>query len=134
MLGIFAAKTNPLADIGVDFDALNRKEKRMEKIPATTTTAVSNVVMGKAMGSGSGVGHAGASSLKPPPGPMVGGSATGWGGYGAMGMSMNMGLEQGVAIQQHNMPPPGPTPMAGGYNPMRGPGGHAQQPYGGIYR
>ncbi|KAI4294813.1 hypothetical protein MLD38_040865 [Melastoma candidum] len=131
-LNISGSKTNPLADIGVDFDALNRKEKRLEKAPPTTA-AVSNVVMGKAMGSGSGVGRAGANSMKPPPGPMVGGSATGWGGYGGMGMNMNMGMGQGMAIQQSNVPP-GPTPMAGGYNPMRGPSGYTQQSYGGIYR
>ncbi|KAI4372767.1 hypothetical protein MLD38_010960 [Melastoma candidum] len=91
-------------------------------------------MMGKAMGSGSGACWR--SSMKPPPSPMVGGSATGWGGYGGMGMNLNMGMGQGqgMAIQQPNMPPPGPTPMAGGYNPMRGSGGYTQQPYGGIYR
>ncbi|KAL2530096.1 clathrin interactor EPSIN 3-like [Forsythia ovata] len=35
-LNISGPKINPLADIGVDFDAINRKEKRMEK-PTTST-------------------------------------------------------------------------------------------------
>ncbi|KAK3204771.1 hypothetical protein Dsin_018817 [Dipteronia sinensis] len=53
---ISGPKTNPLADIGVDFDAINRKEKRTEKQPAQAP--VSTITMGKAMGSGSGMGRA----------------------------------------------------------------------------
>lgn len=32
------ATTNPLADISVDFDAINRREKRMEKPTTSTVT------------------------------------------------------------------------------------------------
>ncbi|KAH7573389.1 hypothetical protein JRO89_XS03G0137700 [Xanthoceras sorbifolium] len=89
---ISGPKTNPLADIGVDFDAINRKEKRMEKQPAQAP--VSTITMGKAMGSGSGMGRAGASVLRPPPNPVMG-----------VHMQPQMGM------------PPGST-MQGGYRPM----------------
>ncbi|EPS68370.1 hypothetical protein M569_06400, partial [Genlisea aurea] len=75
-LNISGPKTNPLADIGVDFDAINRKEKRMEKQTwaAAATAETSTVTMGKAMGAGSGIGRAGAGGLRapPPPNPMMG--------------------------------------------------------------
>ncbi|KAM3337497.1 clathrin interactor EPSIN 2 isoform X1 [Capsicum galapagoense] len=105
-LNISGSKTNPLADIGVDFDAINRKEKRMEK--PSTAPVISTINMGKAMGSGSGVGRAGAGSLRPPSNPMV-----------SSGMGMGMGM--------------GGMGMAGG-GPAGGPGmgayGGANQPYG----
>lgn len=171
----YAAKTNPLADIGVDFDAINRKEKRMEK--PSQTPAVSNISMGKAMGSGTGIGRAGAAAIRGAPNPvmgssyqmgmggapgmgmggvrgpgmgMVGGPGMGMGmggGPGAgMGMGMgggyggynqpvggmmmgNMGIGQGVQMQQ---PPAGFPPR--GYNPMMGTGNYGQQPYNGGYR
>ncbi|GER41649.1 ENTH/VHS family protein [Striga asiatica] len=107
----FLAKTNPLADIGVDFDAINRKEKRMEKPTAAAVT--STVTMGKAMGSGSGIGRAGATALRPSANPMMG-----------MGMGINMQQPIG-APPRSTMPPP--------YNHM-GTGGYGQQPYGGGYR
>ncbi|KAF7837104.1 clathrin interactor EPSIN 3-like isoform X1 [Senna tora] len=89
-LNISGPKINPLADIGIDFDAINRKEKRMEKptTTTTTTTVTSTVTMGKAMGSGSGVGRAGVPMQPPtgfPPGSNVPGnynSMMGTGGYG----------------------------------------------------
>ncbi|KAL6503600.1 hypothetical protein OROGR_025523 [Orobanche gracilis] len=111
-LNISGPKTHPLADIGVDFDAINRKEKRMEK--PTTATVTSTVTMGKAMGSGSGIGRAGATVLRPPLNSVTGaginiginggpgtamGMGMGMGGYGVsqpivrgmrMGMGMNM--------------------------------------------
>ncbi|XVE81114.1 hypothetical protein DITRI_Ditri15bG0036800 [Diplodiscus trichospermus] len=154
-LNISGPKTNPLADIGVDFDAINRKEKRMEK--PTSTAVTSTVTMGKAMGSGSGIGRAGASALRPAPNPMMGSGmgmgmgmgmsggpvgGMGMGGYGGMnqpmgmgmwmgmnnmGMGMNMGMGQGARMQPQ-------TGMPGGYNPMMGSGGYSQQPYGGGYR
>ncbi|XP_042010142.1 clathrin interactor EPSIN 2-like isoform X1 [Salvia splendens] len=159
-LNISGSKTNPLADIGVDFDALNRKEKRMEKQPATTTVA-STVTMGKAMGSGSGVGRAGAGSLRPQPNLMMGsvgnfnmagGPVGGMGGYGgsqsigrgmgmgpgvgmnmpgAMGMGMNLGMGQGMNTQQPMGHPPRST-VPGSYIPMMGAGNYSQQPYGGY--
>lgn len=125
-LFVCAAKTNPMSNIGVDFEALNRKEKRMEKPSATPVT--SNVTMGKAMGSGSGIGRAGVGALRPQPNPMMGASMARPGyvaGYG--GMNQPMG--------QFQMQPPSagyPQPP-GAYNPMMGRGGgYGQQPYGGY--
>ncbi|TKY50546.1 Clathrin interactor EPSIN 3 [Spatholobus suberectus] len=136
-LNISGPKINPLADIGVDFDAINRKEKRMEK--PTTTTVTSTVTMGKAMGSGSGMGRAGAGALRPPSNPMMGmgagmgmgmGAGMGMGGYGGMNMPIGMG--------QMQAPPTGLPPgsnMPGNYNSMMGTGGYPQHPYGrGGYR
>nr|XP_016460874.1 PREDICTED: clathrin interactor EPSIN 2-like [Nicotiana tabacum]XP_016460875.1 PREDICTED: clathrin interactor EPSIN 2-like [Nicotiana tabacum] len=157
-LNISGSKTNPLADIGVDFDAINRKEKRMEK--PSTAPVISTINMGKAMGSGSGVGRAGAGALRPPPShPMVGSGmgmgmgmgaggpagGPGMGAYGGvnqpygmgmnrpmnMGMGMNMG--QGVQMQQPTGFPPGAS-MPGGYNPRMGMGPYGQHPYGGGYQ
>ncbi|MCD7447175.1 hypothetical protein HAX54_025521 [Datura stramonium] len=151
-LNISGSKTNPLADIGVDFDAINRKEKRMEK--PSTAPVTSTVTMGKAMGSGSGIGRAGAGALRPSSNPMVGAGmgmgmgagapgASAMGVYGVnqpmgmgmarpmhMGMSMNMG--QGVQMQQPTGFPLGST-MPGGYNPMMGTGNYGQQ-FGGGYQ
>ncbi|XP_010557440.1 PREDICTED: clathrin interactor EPSIN 2-like isoform X2 [Tarenaya hassleriana] len=140
-LNISGPKTNPLAEIGVDFDAINRKEKRMEK-QTTTQQVTSTVTMGKAMGSGSGLGRAGASGMRPPLTPMVGpnmpmGGVAG--GYGAMnhqpmgmGMGMGGGYGQGYPTQPQQWMGPGPG-MPVGYNPMMGPGGYnPQHPYGGY--
>ncbi|KAK1351594.1 Clathrin interactor EPSIN 2 [Heracleum sosnowskyi] len=156
-LNISGSKTNPLADIGVDFDAINRKEKRMEK--PSQKPVVSTINMGKAMGSGSGIGRAGASALRGAPNPMIGtgmsmirGPSAGMGigiggGYGvnqpmggmvagmnlSMAGGMNIGMRPGVAMQQQSTGfPQGPT--MGGYNPMMGPGFYGQQPYNGGYR
>ncbi|XP_010524129.1 PREDICTED: clathrin interactor EPSIN 2-like isoform X2 [Tarenaya hassleriana] len=121
-LNISGPKTNPLADIGVDFDAINRKEKRLEKQPTAQVT--STITMGKAMGSGSGLGRAGSTGMRPPPAPVVGSNmAMGGMNQRPMGMGMNTGgYGQGY-------PMVGP----GGYNPMMGPGGYnPQQPYGGY--
>lgn len=121
---ISGAKINPLNDIGIDFDSINRKEKRMEKQPATP--AASTVTMGKAMGSGSGIGRAGASVLRGQPNPMIGS------GMG-MGMGPGPGPAMGVGMQGPTGLPPGSN-MPAGYNPMMGAGGYPQQPYGGGYR
>lgn len=85
-LNISGAKINPLADIGIDFDSINRKEKRMDKQAAAHVT--SSVTMGKAMGSGSGLGRAGSGILRPPQNPMMGAGT----GVGGMGMSMGRGM------------------------------------------
>ncbi|XVF29300.1 hypothetical protein REPUB_Repub15cG0109100 [Reevesia pubescens] len=123
---ISGPKINPLADIGIDFDAMNRKEKRMEKPAQTAVT--STVTMGKAMGSGSGIGRAGASILRPPATPMMGSGmgmgmgmgmgggpvgGMGVGGYGGMnqqpmgmGMGMsNMGMNPGMGMNNMGMNP-----------------------------
>lgn len=149
-LNISGPKTNPLSDIGVDFDALNRKEKRMEKPAANPVT--STIHMGKAMGSGSGIGRAGAGGLRPTSNPMMGaGAGMGMAGprpYGGMnqqsmgmGMGSNMGpntamapnMGMGAQMQRPTGFPPGAT-MQGGYNPMMGTGNYGQNPYGGGYR
>ncbi|CAN8286698.1 unnamed protein product [Cochlearia groenlandica] len=143
---ISGSKTNPLADIGVDFEAINRREKRLEK--PTNKPATSTINMGKAMGSGTGLGRSGATPMRPPPNPMVAsGMPMGVGGYGGMnqnqpnigmgmrpGMNMGGGYGQGYPMQQQN---PGIVPgqnMQGNnnYNPMMGQGGYnPQQSYGG---
>ncbi|GMH26577.1 hypothetical protein Nepgr_028420 [Nepenthes gracilis] len=162
-LNISGPKINPLADIGIDFESLNRKEKRMEKPASAPVT--SNVTMGKAMGSGSGIGRAGVSALRPPQNPMIGshmGMGMGRGptgpmvmgmGMGGMGPNMGMGVYGGmnqpmgmgmggmgqVAQMQTMNPMPQASNMASGYNPMMGGGGGGggytpQPPYGGGYR
>ena len=97
---------------------------------------VSTINMGKAMGSGSGIGRAGEGVLRPPPNAMSGtGMGMGMRGYGGMnqpmgGMGMNMGMgQQGIQMQQPR------ANMPGVYNPMMGAGGYApQQPRYGGYR
>ncbi|ESW11115.1 hypothetical protein PHAVU_008G003100 [Phaseolus vulgaris] len=144
-LNISGPKTNPLADIGVDFEAINRKEKRMEK--PTTAAVTSTITMGKAMGSGSGMGRAGAGALRPSNQMMGSGMGMGMGmgngppgvgmgmggGYGGMNPSMGMGMGGGMGMgmgQGYQMQPP--TGMPPNYNnSMMGPGGYGQQPYGG---
>lgn len=122
---LVTAKANPMADIGVDFDALNRKERRMEK--PTVNPSVSPITMGKAMGSGSRMGRGGAASLRPPSNPGMSGAAMGMGMGGAPGYRpMGMGINPGTAQR----------PPDGGYifTPMMGPGGRYPQPlpYGGY--
>lgn len=119
-LNISGPKINPLADIGIDFDAINRKEKRMEKpSPAPVTSTIN---MGKAMGSGSGIGRAGASALRPPPNSMLG-----------SGMGMGMGMNQHPMGMGMNQQPMG-MGMAMNQQPMGmgtgGYGGMNQQPIG----
>uniref|UniRef100_A0A7N0RC99 ENTH domain-containing protein n=1 Tax=Kalanchoe fedtschenkoi TaxID=63787 RepID=A0A7N0RC99_KALFE len=157
-LNISGSKTNPLADIGVDFDALNRKEKRMERPSAASP--ISAITMGKAMGSGSGMGRTGAGAIRPPATPMVG-SGVGMPSYGGMnqqamgmnrapGIGMNMGMGQGSQVQQQptdsiygSQQPmmgfgygPQRPMMGGGSNPqppMMGGGYNSQQPFGRGY-
>lgn len=129
-LNISGSKTNPLADIGVDFDAINRKEKRMEK--PSQKLVVSTINMGKAMGSGSGIGRAGASALRGAPNPMIGtsmqvgiggapGTGLGMAGAGGPGMSMirgpnaGMGMGGGYGVNQ-------PMGMVAGMNMSMGGG------------
>lgn len=105
----------------------------MEK--PTANPPVSTITMGKAMGSGSGLGRGGAGALRPPSNHPMSGSAMGMGGapvyrgmsQPSMGLGMNPGMAQGGQMQR----PPG----GGGYTytPMMGPGGgYTQQPYGGY--
>ncbi|CAD6241810.1 unnamed protein product [Miscanthus lutarioriparius] len=106
-LDISGPKANPHADIGVDFDSINRKEKRQEK-KINQAPVVSTVTMGKAMGAGSSIGRAGAGSMAPPPNPMGagrGGMGPGAGaGYGGgMGMNRPMGMGMGMGMNQQQM-------------------------------
>ncbi|XP_071717682.1 clathrin interactor EPSIN 2-like isoform X2 [Rutidosis leptorrhynchoides] len=126
-LNIAGSKTNPMSNIGVDFEALNRKDKRMEKPSATPMT--SNVTMGKAMGSGSGIGRAGVGPLRPQQNPMMGPSMAGP-AYGVGYGSMN---QQPMGQFQMQPPSGGYPPPSGPYNPMMVRGvGYGQQPYSGY--
>uniref|UniRef100_A0A0D9VME5 Uncharacterized protein n=1 Tax=Leersia perrieri TaxID=77586 RepID=A0A0D9VME5_9ORYZ len=107
-LNISGPKANPHADIGVDFDSINRKEKRQEK-KVSQAPVVSTITMGKAMGAGSGIGRAGASAMAPPANPMGAGRGVGMGmgagsGYGGgMGMNRPMGMGMGMNQQMGGM-------------------------------
>ncbi|KAJ4723183.1 clathrin interactor EPSIN 2-like [Melia azedarach] len=120
-LNISGPKTNPLADIGVDFDAINRKEKRMEKQPPQTAVT-STVTMGKAMGSGTGLGRAGAGAIRAPPNHMMG-SNMGMGGGPGPGMGMGGGPGPGMGMGMGGGPGPGMGMGMGGYGGMNQPMG-----------
>ncbi|CAN6233016.1 unnamed protein product [Urochloa humidicola] len=130
-LDISGPKANPHADIGVDFDSINRKEKRQEK-KINQAPVVSTVTMGKAMGAGSGIGRAGAGAMAPPPNPtgagrpMGMGMGTGAGYAGGMGMNRPMGMGMGMNQQQMGMG------MGMNQQPMGMGMGMNQQPMGGM--
>lgn len=95
-----------MADIGVDFEAINRKEKRLEK-PTTAQQVTSTINMGKAMGSGTGLGRAGAGAMRPPTNSMVSSSMpTGMnvGGYGGMNQNHPMGYQHQPMGMNQNHP------------------------------
>lgn len=95
-LNISGPKINPLADIGIDLDSINRLEKRRgEKERTSVSISSSNQPMGRAMGSGTGLGRAGATALPTAAAPMVGSMGMGMGGYG-MGMGANSGMGMGA--------------------------------------
>lgn len=136
---ISGAKVNPLSDIGIDFDSINRMEKRKE-VKSSTTPVTSTITMGKAMGAGSGIGRAGATGIAPPQNPMVGssmgmgmgmgggaamGMTPGMGGGAAMGMTPGMGMGMGNAVMRMGMNQP---PMGIGMAP--GPGAQMWPPNG----
>ncbi|PKA59252.1 Clathrin interactor EPSIN 3 [Apostasia shenzhenica] len=147
-LNISGPKINPMADIGIDFDDINRKEKRKEA-KSSHAPPSSAITMGKAMGAGSGIGRAGANALNPPLNPTIGtgfvigsmgGGLMGMGGYGGnmnqpstgMGVGMNIGQIRPLAA----MPPHGLGMPGAAYSPMNmGEGyGHQQQHGGNGYR
>ncbi|CAO2820533.1 unnamed protein product [Amaranthus hypochondriacus] len=119
-LNISGPKINPLSDIGIDFESLNRKEKRMEKPSATPAT--SNVAMGKAMGSGSGMGRASTGAMRPPPNAMLTpgmGMGISMGGPGVgMNMGMNMGMGRPGVGMNMGMGGPGVGMGIGSYGPV----------------
>ncbi|KAJ0970490.1 hypothetical protein J5N97_023367 [Dioscorea zingiberensis] len=149
-LNISGPKINPLADIGIDFESMNRKEKRKEA-KSSAVPVTSTITMGKAMGTGSGIGRAGASGLAPPPNAMVSsgigmgmgvgpgmgmGVGMGGGSYGGsygggmnqpmnqpmgMGMNMNMGMGMGMNMNMG---------MGMGMNMGMGPGASMRPPMG----
>lgn len=96
----------------------------MEK--PTTTAVTSTVTMGKAMGSGSGMGRAGPGSLRPQSNPMMG-----MGGYGGMNLPTSMSMGMGQMQPPPSGLPPGSN-MPGNYNNsmMMRPAGYPQHPYG----
>ncbi|KAK3159406.1 hypothetical protein QOZ80_2AG0149730 [Eleusine coracana subsp. coracana] len=124
-LDISGPKANPHADIGVDFDSINRKEKRQEK-KTNHPPVVSTITMGKAMGSGSGIGRAGAGAMAPPSNAMGASRGMGMGsgaGYGGgMGMNRPMGMGIGMGMNQQ--------PMGMGMNQQPMGMGMNQQPMG----
>ncbi|CAH2063561.1 unnamed protein product [Thlaspi arvense] len=92
---ISGPKTNPLADIGVDFKAINKKEKRLEKPTTAQQQVTSTINMGKAMGSGTGLGRTGAGAMSIP---------MGMNQNHLMGMSMNQNhlIEMGMNVNQNH--------------------------------
>ncbi|PKA53407.1 Clathrin interactor EPSIN 2 [Apostasia shenzhenica] len=154
-LDISGSKVNPLVDIGIDFDSINRMERRKEKEKSVSNPAMSTVSMGKAMGSGSGIGRAGAGALNPSRpnvgtgmgmgmGMGMGGQGIGVGGFGGamnqpmglnMGMSMGVGPGGPIRLPPAGTQPPPPGFPGVGYNSTAGMGNYgSQQPYGGGYR
>ncbi|ESQ44155.1 hypothetical protein EUTSA_v10005771mg [Eutrema salsugineum] len=146
---ISGPKTNPLADIGVDFEAINRKEKRLEKPTTAQQQVTSTINMGKAMGSGTGLGRAGAGALRPPTNSMVGSSIPmGMNQSHPMGMGMNMnqnhpmgmgmnmnqnnpmGMGMGMNMNQNHHMGMGMNMNMGGYG--QGPQGYPMQPQQGM--
>ncbi|KAH0463228.1 hypothetical protein IEQ34_007810 [Dendrobium chrysotoxum] len=127
-LNISGPKTNHLADIGIDFDDINRKEKRKE-VKSSQTPLPSSLAMGKAMGAGSGLGRAGSGLFTQPLNPTPG-SNTGLGmnqPYMGMGMVGNMGTMHPSSGMPHQQGPAFP----GAYNTVNARGGYGQtQPYG----
>uniref|UniRef100_A0A0E0CSU1 ENTH domain-containing protein n=1 Tax=Oryza meridionalis TaxID=40149 RepID=A0A0E0CSU1_9ORYZ len=135
-LDISGPKANPHADIGVDFDSINRKEKRQEK-KVSQAPVVSTITMGKAMGTGSGIGRAGASAMAPPANPMgasrgigMGMGAAGSGYGGGMGMNRPMGMGMGMNQQMGMGMGMNQQPMGMGMNQQPMGMGMNQQPMG----
>ncbi|XP_042377812.1 clathrin interactor EPSIN 3-like [Zingiber officinale] len=129
-LDISGPKTNPHADIGIDFDSMNRKEKREEK--KLTAAPVSTITMGKAMGTGSGIGRAGAGVMSGPPNIMMGMGMMGGAGVGIGPMGGGPGMGIGPMGGGLGM---GISPMGGGAGMgmrmgMGGYGGNMGQPMG----
>ncbi|KAH7430392.1 hypothetical protein KP509_09G097000 [Ceratopteris richardii] len=101
-LNIAGPKSNPLADIGIDFDLLRTERIKEERASSNKN---STVTMGKAMGSGSGLGLAGAGAIAPPAAPMM---------MANVGMSPGMGMTPPTGMGMR--PPMGPG--MGMMNPM----------------
>jgi epsin len=142
-LDISGVKTNPLAEFGLDglkdsiFSTQEIRKKQDRPLPAQGN-------MGKAMGSGTGLGKVGAAGIAPPPAPsMMGGMNLGM-GMGmrqpsmGLGMNMNQGMAPNVGYAAapgmgvnpgYGVPPgmemapgmgQGPNPGMGGYGPGMG--------------
>ncbi|PKU61505.1 clathrin interactor EPSIN 3 isoform X1 [Dendrobium catenatum] len=121
-VNISGSKTNHLADIGIDFDDINRKEKRKE-VKSSQTPLPSSLAMGRAMGAGSGLGRVGTGSglftqpLNPTPGVNAGLGMNR--PYMGMGMVGNMGMmhpSSGMPHQQGPGLPGAHTYVRGGYS------------------
>lgn len=139
-LNIAGPKSNPLTDIGIDFDQLRPERIKDEKM--STTKSLTG--MGKAMGSGSGLGVAGAGAIAPAAMPMAlnnirmapamgMGMSTSMGMGAGMGSMMSMDLNPGVAVRSGAGM--GSAPELGiGISKSSGMGGFSnqQQQYGGF--
>ncbi|KAG0484534.1 hypothetical protein HPP92_008613 [Vanilla planifolia] len=131
-LNISGPKTNPLAGIGIDFDAINRKEKRNEA-KSSQAPLTSNITMGKAMGAGRRAAAGAVSQHFNQPMGSYGGMGMYGGGMGAMGMGGYGGnmhqpsMAMGMTMARPGMPQQGhPTP--GSYNPMNNGGQQGNKP------
>ncbi|XP_020598630.1 clathrin interactor EPSIN 3-like [Phalaenopsis equestris] len=120
-LNISGPRINPLANIGIDFNDINRKEKRNEA-KSSQTRLSSSSSMGKAMGAGSGLGRAATGMYAQPQNTAMEMNQP----YMGMGMGANIGMTH----PSSGMPRQGPA-CRGAYNPMNARGGYGQyHPYG----
>ncbi|CAM6092744.1 unnamed protein product [Calypogeia fissa] len=110
-LNISGPKTNPLAELGIDlkdsiFSAAELRKKEEKAQPTASN-------MGRAMGSGTGRGLAGAGGIAPPPAPsMMGGMNMGMGGMG-MGVRQPAMGGMGMGVNTGYMGNPGMAPNVG---------------------
>lgn len=129
-LNIGGPKSNPLADIGIDFDLLRTERVKEERVSSGKSVTTG---MGKAMGSGSGLGVAGASAIVPPAAPMMMNNMrmAPTMGMNPMGMGMGMGAGMGMVPPMMQM---GGVAMRPGMGMNTGMGGlpNQQQQYGGF--
>lgn len=100
-LNITAPRSHSLADIGIHLDSIPSSERREDEKKTPTFS------MGKAMGSGSGLGRAGASTMAAPASSMMGPY-----GMGAYGTNIGMGA-YGTSVGKV---------IGGGTSVMMGPG------------
>jgi len=109
-LNIAAPKSNSLANIGINLDSISMSEKKEEEKKTFMGS------MGKPMGSGSGFGRGGASTLAPSASPVMGtyGTAIGMGSYGTgVGIGTGSAMGAGAGLGMTKGPEMGMTPRMG---------------------
>lgn len=109
-LNITAPKSSSLANIGINIDSIAMSEKKEEEKKTFMGS------MGKPMGSGSGLGRGGASTLAPSASPMMGTYATavGMGSYGTgVGIGTGSGMGAGAGLGMTKGPEMGMNPRMG---------------------